>query len=353
MIVVLTPHPSTSDVRYVERRVRELGYKPHTIRGAVRTIVAAVGDETKRQTLEVLATLPMVEKVIPIQKRYRLVSREVEPQTYRVRVGSVVMGGPAFHVIAGPCSVESERQILSTARAVRAAGATLLRGGAFKPRTSPYDFQGLGGAGLRILRRVKEETGLPIVSEAVNEKDLDSLIEVADVIQIGARNAMNYSLLEAAARTGRPVILKRGMAQTIEEWLLSAEYLAKNGNHQVILCERGIRTFERATRNTLDLSAVVLAKLESNLPVIVDPSHAAGRHDLVAALSNAAVAAGADGLMIEVHEHPEQAASDGSQQLTHEAFRRLMQGLQPFLRAAGRTKPPAPRRVLHRGKTRR
>jgi 3-deoxy-7-phosphoheptulonate synthase len=303
----------------------------------VRTVVAAVGDETTKRSLEILGNLPMVEKVIPIQRRYKLVSREAQPEPTLVRAGRHVIGGKAFHVIAGPCSVESLPQTAAIARAVAAAGATLLRGGAYKPRTSPYDFQGLGADGLRILRAVKEETGLPVVSEVINERDLYTMVDTVDVLQIGARNAMNYSLLEAVAKTGKPVLLKRGLAATVEEWLLAAEYLAKNGNPQVILCERGIRTFERATRNTLDLSAVVIAKLESNLPVFVDPSHAAGRHDLVPALSRAAVAAGADGLMIEVHGHPERASSDGTQQLTPPMFQELMASLKPFLQAAGRT----------------
>ena len=323
------------EVRTVEKAVRQLGYKPHTIRGVVQTVVAAIGDETSHKSLEILESLDCVERVLPVQKRYKLVSREAQPETTRIKVGPVTIGGGAFHVIAGPCSVESWDQMITVAKAVKAAGATLLRGGAFKPRTSPYDFQGLGAEGLAILKAVRKEVGLPVVSEITRQSDLDAMVEVVDVLQIGARNAMNYSLLEAVARSGKPVMLKRGLASTVEEWLLAAEYIAKSGNPNVILCERGIRTFENATRNTLDLSAVVLARQECNLPVFVDPSHAAGRRDLIPALSRAAVAAGADGLMIEVHQHPEEALSDSSQQLTPHNFKQLMKSLVPFIKVAG------------------
>ncbi len=330
MIIVLKPGHTQSDIENVEHKVRELGYEPHTIKGVVRTVINAIGDETAHASLEVLATIPIVERVFPIQKRYRMVSREVTPETTTIPVGNLEIGGNTFHVIAGPCSVESYEQMLRTAEHVKTSGATLLRGGAFKPRTSPYDFQGLGVEGLKILDRVKQATGMPIVSEVVKETDLKEMLGIVDILQIGARNAMNYSLLEAVAATKTPVLLKRGMAATIEEWLLAAEYLVKNGNPNVILCERGIRTFEKATRNTLDLSAVALARQECNLPVFVDPSHAAGRHDLVAALSCAAIAVGANGLIVEVHPDPATASSDGSQQLTFEMFEHLMQRLAPF-----------------------
>jgi len=335
MIIVLKAHSSAKEVRLVEKAVRELGYQPHTIHGEVRNVVAAVGDETSHKSLEILENLDCVERVIPIQKRYKLVSREAQPETTEVRVGPVTIGNGSFHVIAGPCSVESMEQMLSIAKAAKAAGATLLRGGIFKPRTSPYDFQGLGAEGLAILRAVKKSVNLPIVSEITRQTDLEIMVDVVDVLQIGARNAMNYSLLEAVAKSGKPVLLKRGLASTIEEWLLAAEYIAKNGNPNIILCERGIRTYEQATRNTLDISAVAIAKLECSLPVVVDPSHAAGRCDLIPALSKAAIAAGADGLMIEVHQHPEDALSDSAQQLTPPSFARLMKSLLPFIRAAG------------------
>ncbi|MBM4149951.1 MAG: 3-deoxy-7-phosphoheptulonate synthase [Lentisphaerae bacterium] len=336
MIIVLRPHPSIEDIAKVEEDVRQMGYVPHTIRGVVRTVVAAVGDETSKDSLEVLESLPCVERVIPIQRRYKLVSRQAQPEPTVVHVGNITIGGGVFHIIAGPCSVESYEQTVSTARCVAGAGATLLRGGAFKPRTSPYDFQGLGVEGLRILQQAKKETGLPVVSEVVREMDLGLLVGAVDVIQIGARNAMNYSLLEAVARSGKPVLLKRGMAATVEEWLLAAEYIAKNGNHNVILCERGIRTFENSTRNTLDISAVALAKQETNLPVFVDPSHAAGRRDIIPALARAAVAAGADGLMVEVHTDPELAHCDAAQQLSVEDFHKLVADVEPFVVAAGK-----------------
>jgi 3-deoxy-7-phosphoheptulonate synthase len=335
MIIVLKPQPTDADVRLVEEDVRKLGYIPHTIRGVVRTVIAAVGDETSKESLEVLESLPCVDRVIPIQRRYKLVNRQAQPERTVVRVGNVEIGSGTFHIIAGPCAVESLDQTMHAARGVAEAGATLLRGGAFKPRTSPYDFQGLGEEGLRILAQAKRETGLPVVSEVVREMDLGLLVNAVDVVQIGARNAMNYSLLAAVARSGKPVLLKRGMASTFEEWMLAAEYLAKNGNHNVILCERGIRTFETATRNTLDISAVALAKQESNLPVFVDPSHAAGRRDLIVPLTKAAIAAGADGIMVEVHTEPELAHSDAAQQLNIEDFRQLVVDIQPFLTAAG------------------
>ena len=336
MIIVLKSHSSLKQVRSVEKAVHQLGYEPHTIYGVVRTVIAAVGDETSHKSLETLESLNCVERVLPIQKRYKLVSREAQAKTTRIRAGNVVIGDGTFHVIAGPCSVESMHQMMTVAKAVKAAGATLLRGGAFKPRTSPYDFQGLGAEGLHILRTVKKEIGMPIVSEITRQADLEPMMDVVDVLQIGARNAMNYALLEIVAKSGKPILLKRGLASTIEEWLLAAEYIAKNGNPNVILCERGIRTFEQATRNSLDISAVALAKQECNLPVIVDPSHAAGRRDLIPALSKAAIAAGADGLMIEVHPHPEDALSDSSQQLDPHSFRQIMKSLQPFIKAAGK-----------------
>lgn len=336
MIIVLKPGIAEEDILAVEAKVRSLGYEPHTIKGEARTVIAAVGDESLKESLEPLFSMPVVENVLPIQRKYKLISRETHPETTRVTVGNVVLGGGTFHVIAGPCSVESEDQMMSTALGVKEAGATLLRGGVYKPRTSPYSFQGLGDKGLAILQRVREATGLPIVTEVVREADIPKLLPVADILQIGARNALNYGLLEAVGATGRPIMLKRGMSATLEEWLLAAEYIVKRGNRHVILCERGIRTFETATRNTLDLSAVALAKKETTLPVFVDPSHAAGRWDLISDLSKAAVAVGADGLMIEVHRHPESALSDGAQQLTPQAFAELMRELEPFVQAAGK-----------------
>ncbi|NKB23012.1 MAG: 3-deoxy-7-phosphoheptulonate synthase [Kiritimatiellae bacterium] len=336
MIVVLKPKPTQDEVNAVVEKVRQLGYEPHIIEGEVRTVVAAVGDEMSNASLEALVVLPMVDKVMPVQKRFKLVSRETHPDPTIIKVGDLEIGGDAFHIIAGPCSVESEEQMLSTAQAVRERGGTILRGGAFKPRTSPYDFQGLGEPGLDLLAQAREHTGLPIITEVLRERDTEKIVKVADILQIGARNGMNYALLEVVAMSGKPIFLKRGLAATVEEWLLAAEYIAKKGNRQIILCERGIRTYETATRNTLDLSAVAIAKKETSLPVFVDPSHAAGRLDLVSALSKAAIAVGADGLMVEVHYDPPSALSDIAQQLTPTAFSAFIESISPFIAAAGK-----------------
>lgn len=339
MIIVMKAHSRDEDIAMVEQKVRELGYEPHTIHGEVRTVVAAVGDESVKTSLESLATLDVVEMVMPVQKKYTLISRETHPDATVIRVGDIEIGGGTFHVVAGPCSVESEVQMLETARSVVRAGATMVRGGAFKPRTSPYSFQGLGVEGLPILARTRESTHVPVITEVIRESDIEPVARVADVLQIGARNAMNYSLLEAVAETGKPILLKRGMAATINEWLLAAEYMVKKGNRNVILCERGIRTFETETRNTLDISAVAIAKQETCLPVFVDPSHAAGRLDIIGPLSRAAIGAGADGIMVEVHIKPEEALSDGAQQLRPESFEKLVRDIQPFLKAAGKRLP--------------
>ena len=338
MIIVLRPNASDAEIAEVERDVQALGYQSHTIKGDVLTVVAAIGDETTHASLEALRALPSVDNVLPVQKRYKLISREIHPEPHVVEVGDVKIGGGTLHVIAGPCSVESLEQTVSTAEQVKAKGATLLRGGAFKPRTSPYDFQGLGEKGLEILAEARRITGLPIVTEVLRETDVPLVAATADVLQIGARNALNYALLEVAASAGKPILLKRGMAAKVDEWLLAAEYIVKRGNPDVILCERGIRTFETATRNTLDLSAVAIAKMESRLPVMVDPSHAAGRWDLIPALSKASIACGADGLVIEVHCHPESALSDGAQQVTPDTFGEFMDGFGPHIEAAGKVK---------------
>lgn len=336
MIVIIKPHTPQAQIDEVIEEVARLGYTPHPISGALQTVVAAIGDETAHHTLESLNALPQVERVMPVQKRYKLVSRESHPAPTVIDVDGVPLGGPKFQVIAGPCSVETEEQLLTTARAVKAAGATMLRGGAYKPRTSPYEFQGLGKEGLRLLRVAKEETGLKIVTEVLSEVEVELLAETADILQIGARNAQNFRLLVAAARTGKPILLKRGLSQRIEEWLLGAEYILSAGNPHVILCERGIRTFETYTRNTLDLSAVAIAKLETHLPVIVDPSQGVGRADLVTAMCAGAVAMGADGLIVEVHPNPAEALSDGQQQLDFSGFAKLMAGLKPFFQAVNR-----------------
>ncbi len=336
MIVVIRPHTPPDLVEEVIREITRLGYTPSPIHGEHQTVVAAIGDETTHASLESLTALPQVEQVLRVQKRYKLASRESRPGPTVVDVAGVPIGGPDFVLMAGPCSVESEEQLLSTARAVKAAGATILRGGAYKPRTSPYEFQGLGPEGLRLLEAAREETGLRIVTEVLGERDVELVAGTADILQIGARNAQNFQLLIACARTGKPIMLKRGMSMRLEEWLLAAEYLLAHGNPNVILCERGIRTFENYTRNTLDLAAVAMAKQETHLPVIVDPSQGCGRADLVKVLCRGAAAVGADGLIIEVHPNPAEALSDGQQQIDPPGFADLVEGLRPFVSAAGR-----------------
>jgi 3-deoxy-7-phosphoheptulonate synthase len=337
MIIVIRPHASKEQIAEVIGEVEKLGYTPAPIHGATQTVVAAIGDERTQANLESLNALPQVESVLRVQKRYKLASRESKPDGTRIRVGDVEIGGGRLCLMAGPCSVESEEQLLRTAEAVKACGATILRGGAYKPRTSPYEFQGLGREGLRLLARAREQTGLKIITEVLSERDVEHVAEVADILQIGARNAQNFQLLIEAARSGKPILLKRGMSEKIEEWLLAAEYILAHGNPNVLLCERGIRTFETYTRNTLDLAAVAAAKKESHLPVIVDPSQGCGRADLVVALCCGAVAMGADGLLVEVHPNPAEALSDGQQQVNFEAFARLTQAIQPFLTAVNKT----------------
>ncbi len=337
MIVVIHPNTPREKIDEVIAEVKALGYDPRPIFGTEQTIIAAIGDERTQHTLESLSVMPQVEKVLRVQKRYKLVSRESHPANSIVNVDGVEVGGVKFTMMAGPCSVESEEQLMSTARAVKAAGATILRGGAYKPRTSPYEFQGLGKEGLRLLQVAKQETGLKIITEVLSENDVDHVAESSDILQVGARNSQNYQLLIACARSGKPILLKRGLSERIEEWLLAAEYILAHGNPNVLFCERGIRTFETYTRNTLDLSAVAIIKKESHLPVIIDPSQGCGRADLVRAMCGGAVAMGADGLLIEVHPHPAEALSDGQQQVDFDGFRELMTGLGPLLTAMGRT----------------
>ena len=336
MIIVIKPNTSREGIDQVIAEVAKLGYDPRPIFGTEQTVVAAIGDERTHHTLESLNVLPQVQEVLRVQKRYKLVSREFHPEDTIINVDGIKVGGPHFTVMAGPCSVESEEQLLATARAVKAAGATILRGGAYKPRTSPYEFQGLGKEGLRLLQLAKQETGLKIVTEVLSERDVEHVAASADILQIGARNAQNFQLLIEAAQSGKPILLKRGMSQKIEEWLLSAEYVLAHGNPNVLLCERGIRTFETFTRNTLDLSAVAVAKAESHLPVIVDPSQGCGKASLVSALCRGSVAMNADGLIIEVHPHPAEAMSDGAQQVDFKAFEKLMADLPPFLKLTGK-----------------
>ncbi|MDB6031232.1 MAG: aroF [Verrucomicrobiales bacterium] len=336
MIIVLRPKISKKDEALVLKEIRRLGYKPHIMRGVARTVIGAIGDERTHHTLETLTAFPQVESVMPVQKRFKLVSREAHPHNSTVKVQDQLIGGQKFQVMAGPCSVESEKQLLATAHAVAEAGATVLRGGAFKPRTSPYEFQGLGEKGLKLLAKARKETGLAVITELLSENHADMVAEYADILQIGARNAQNFQLLIAAAKTGKPVMLKRGLSMKVEEWLLAGEYVLANENPNLMFCERGIRTFETYTRNTLDLSTIPIIKKESHCPIVIDPSQGAGRADLVVAMCKGAVAMGADALLIEVHPNPAEALSDGAQQLTLEGFRKLMVELKPFIAAAGR-----------------
>ncbi|MEW6302908.1 MAG: 3-deoxy-7-phosphoheptulonate synthase [Verrucomicrobiota bacterium] len=336
MIVVLKPNISKREEAAVLKEIRKLGYRPHVMRGVARTVIGAIGDERSHQSLETLTAWPQVESVTPIQKRFKLVSREAHRANSTIDVRGNVIGGAKLQVMAGPCSVEGEKQLLTTAEAVKKAGATILRGGAFKPRTSPYEFQGLGEKGLKLLAKARKETGLAIITELLSEQHAELVAEYADILQIGTRNAQNFQLLIAAARTGKPVLLKRGLSMKIEEWLLAGEYILSNDNPNLMFCERGIRTFETYTRNTLDLSTIPIIKKESHCPIVIDPSQGSGRADLIAALCKGAVAMGADALLIEVHPNPAEAWSDGAQQLTLDGFARLMQELKPFIAAAGR-----------------
>ncbi len=336
MIIVLKRGASEADAREILADIERLGLKPLHMPGVERVVLGALGDERVLAELN-LTNHPAVESVKPILTPYKLVGRELHPHDTVVNVGGVPIGGREFAVIAGPCSVENAEQLLATAEVVKQYGARLLRGGAFKPRTSPYSFQGHGREGLLMLRNVSAQTQLPIVTEIVDAADIELMEPIVGAFQLGARNMQNYSLLKALGRTRKPVILKRGMAATIEEFLLAAEYLLAGGNSNVILCERGIRTFETATRNTLDLNAVAFIKQRSHLPVLVDPSHGTGLRELVTPMSRAAAAVGADGIMVEVHHDPRQALSDGHQSLSPQEFSRLMGELKPFVEAAGRT----------------
>ncbi|OYD09172.1 3-deoxy-7-phosphoheptulonate synthase [Paludifilum halophilum] len=329
MIIVLEPNATREQVDRIVQSLEEKGVQIHYSKGVDKTILGLIGGK------ETLSQLPVerfdgVEKVVPVSEPYKLAGRSFHPEPTRIRVGDVSIGGPDPVVIAGPCSVESEEQILETARSVKDAGGALLRGGAFKPRSSPYSFQGLGEEGLKLLAKAREMTGLPVISEVMDPENLDRVAEYVDILQMGARNMQNFHLLKKVGRMNKPVLLKRGLSATIEEWLMSAEYILSEGNPNVILCERGIRTFETHTRNTLDLNAVPAVKHLSHLPIIVDPSHGTGKWRYVEAMSKAALAAGADGLMVEVHPRPEEAVSDGPQSLTLSNFSAMMEELAAF-----------------------
>ena len=336
MIIVMSPSATKEDITKVENKLKSMGLQAHLSVGAERTIVGVIGDKKVIGNLE-MNMLPGVEKTVRITEKYKLVSREFHPENSVVDVDGVKVGGEQLVVMAGPCSVESLEQLREAAQAVKAGGAQFLRGGAFKPRTSPYDFQGLAEDGLKLLRQVADENGLKVVTEIVDKDDIELVGNYADVYQVGARNMQNFQLLKALGKAKKPVMLKRGLSATISEWLNAAEYIAAGGNGNIIFCERGIRTYETYTRNTLDLSAVAALKELSHLPVIVDPSHGTGRWQMVQPMARAAVAAGADGLIIEVHPHPEVALSDGDQSLTPKNFNLLMSDLGKIAAVMGRT----------------
>jgi len=336
MIIVLKPNATKQQIAHLAEKIKALGLKPMVSKGTERTIIGVIGpeDALRVQPLEVI---PGVERVIPVLKPYKLVSREFKPEATIVNVNGIAIGGRRLAIMAGPCSVENHQMLLQTARAVKAAGAQILRGGAFKPRTSPYSFQGLGEDGLKLLRQVADQTGMSVVTELMDSRDIGLVERYADIVQIGARNMQNFELLKDVGQSRKTVLLKRGLSATITEFLLAAEYILSQGNFNVVLCERGIRTFEDQTRFTLDLCAVPVIKKLSHLPIVVDPSHGTGAWDYVGSMAKAAVAAGADGLMIEVHPNPETALSDGPQSLLPKTFAAVMKEINKVAQAVGRT----------------
>lgn len=340
MIVVLKQGTPEANVLTITETIRQLGLDPRRLDGTERTVIACIGDERKVDPAA-LATLPGVERVMPVLQEYKLASREGSEQTTRIKVRDVEVGGEEIIVVAGPCSVEGEKQIIETAQAVKAAGGRMLRGGAFKPRTSPYAFQGMAEDGLKLLAKAREETGLPIVTEVMNTGDVDLVVQYADVLQIGARNVQNYALLRKVGQTRTPVLLKRGMSTLLKEFVLAAEYILSEGNANVILCERGIRTFETATRNTLDLNAIPVLQSWTHLPVASDPSHGVGYTKWVPALSKASVAVGADMLLLEIHPEPAKAWSDGGQSMDFPLWAKTMDELRTVAAAVGRRIAPA------------
>ena len=331
MIISMKLHSTKEEIEQVCERIRDFGYKIHAIEGEERVVIGAVGTGDTTQCLESVEAMPQVEKAVRISAPYKFVSKEYRTERTRIRVGDCEIGGDEFIVMAGPCSVESEKQIMQAAEGVARAGAKLLRGGAFKPRTSPYDFQGLEEEGLKLLAKAKRATGLGIITEVMSDRDVDLVAAYADILQIGARNMQNFALLKTLGKCHRPVLLKRGMSSTVKELLMSAEYVVAHGNPNVILCERGIRTFETVTRNTCDIAAVAALNELTHLPVILDPSHATGKRSLVPALARAGVAIGADGLIVEVHPAPEKAVSDGAQSLDIPQFHAMMRSLAPYI----------------------
>ncbi|MBS1126754.1 MAG: aroF2 [Nitrospirae bacterium] len=337
-IIVLKTDATEDEIKHVVKKLESRGLKVNVSQGTERTIIGVIGDTSKvtEEEEDAIRATAGVENVVRILKPYKLASREFQKENTEISVRGVLIGGKRIPVMAGPCAVENRTVLTNIAEKVKAGGASFLRGGAYKPRTSPYSFQGLGEEGLKYLAEAREKTGLPIITEIMDPRDLDVIVRYSDIIQIGARNMQNFRLLLEVGSAQKPVLLKRGLSSTIKEWLMSAEYIMSRGNHQVMLCERGIRTFETATRNTLDLSAVPVLKQLTHLPVVVDPSHGVGKRDLVAPMTKAAVAAGADALIIEVHTNPEEAMSDGDQSLKPDQFEKLMQELKPIALAVGR-----------------
>lgn len=335
MIIVMSPSATKEQINHVEQKLLSLGFKTHPIYGEIKTVIGAIGDKRLLDT-QAITSMPGVENIVPIMKPYKLVGKELKSTKTVIHVGDISIGGDELVLMAGPCAVENEEEIFETAEKVKAAGAKILRGGAYKPRTSPYSFQGLQEDGLKMLSKAGKQYGLKVITEVVDTRDVETVAAYSDILQIGARNMQNFRLLLEVGKTNKPVLLKRGLSATIEEWLMAAEYIASEGNPNIILCERGIRTFETATRNTIDISAIPVIRELSHLPIIVDPSHGTGTWKYVDAVAKAAIAAGADGLMIEVYNNPEKALSDGPQSLKPEKFAKLVEELKAIAAAVNR-----------------
>lgn len=336
MIIVMRPDASKKDIENILKTIRDMKLRPHISKGKERMIIGAIGDERNLANLP-LSTFPGVEKVLPILTPYKVVSREFKKENTVIKVDGVTIGGKRIVIMAGPCSIEGRDMLLQIGKYVKSAGASILRGGAYKPRTSPYSFQGMGREGLELLKEAKKMLKMPVVTEIMDTRDISLMTDYTDIFQIGARNMQNFSLLKELGSTNKPILLKRGLSATIKELLMSAEYIASKGNEKIMLCERGIRTFETETRNTLDLNAIPVLKKLTHLPVIVDPSHATGRRDIVSTMAMASIAAGADGLIVEVHQQPEKALSDGEQSLKPDEFRQMVKNIEKIAKAIGRT----------------
>ena len=336
MIIVMKPDAAKKDIEHVLKTIRDMKLRPHISKGKERTIIGAIGDERNLANIP-LTTFAGVEKVMPILSPYKVVSREFKKENTLIRVNGVTIGGKKIVIMAGPCSIEGREMLMAIGKSVKSSGAAILRGGAYKPRTSPYSFQGMGKEGLELLKEAKHLLKMPVVTEIMDTKDIDLISDYTDIFQVGARNMQNFSLLKELGSTNKPILLKRGLSATIKELLMSAEYIASKGNDKIILCERGIRTFETETRNTLDLNAIPVIKKLTHLPIIVDPSHGTGRRDIVATMSMAAIAAGADGIIVEVHQQPEKALSDGEQSLKPDEFKQMVKAIDRIAQAIGRS----------------